>query len=68
AAADIDARRAAGEDLGPIAGVPLAIKDVLVTTDQPTAAADIDARRAAGEDLGPIAGVPLAIKDVLVTT
>lgn len=36
AAADVDARRAAGEELGPIAGVPLAIKDVLVTTDQPT--------------------------------
>ncbi|MFC7790418.1 Asp-tRNA(Asn)/Glu-tRNA(Gln) amidotransferase subunit GatA [Microbacterium sp. MAHUQ-60] len=36
AAADIDARRAAGEQLGPIAGVPLAIKDVLVTTDQPS--------------------------------
>ena len=36
AAADIDRRRAAGEQLGPIAGVPLAIKDVLVTTDQPS--------------------------------
>jgi aspartyl-tRNA(Asn)/glutamyl-tRNA(Gln) amidotransferase subunit A len=37
AAADaIDARIAAGEQLGPLAGVPLAIKDVLVTTDQPT--------------------------------
>ncbi|MGF2948119.1 Asp-tRNA(Asn)/Glu-tRNA(Gln) amidotransferase subunit GatA [Microbacterium alcoholitolerans] len=36
AAADVDARRAAGEQLGPIAGVPLAIKDVLVTTDQPS--------------------------------
>ncbi len=35
-AADIDRRRAAGERLGPIAGVPLAIKDVLVTTDMPS--------------------------------
>src|SRR5690606_5555148 len=36
AAGDIRARRAAGEGLGPTAGVPLAIKDVLVTTDQPS--------------------------------
>ncbi|WP_314502006.1 Asp-tRNA(Asn)/Glu-tRNA(Gln) amidotransferase subunit GatA [uncultured Microbacterium sp.] len=35
-AADIDRRRRAGEDLGPVAGVPLAIKDVLVTTDMPS--------------------------------
>jgi aspartyl-tRNA(Asn)/glutamyl-tRNA(Gln) amidotransferase subunit A len=35
-AADIDRSRAAGDDLGPLAGVPLAIKDVLVTTDMPS--------------------------------
>ena len=35
-AADIDRRRAAGEQLGALAGVPLAIKDVLVTTDMPS--------------------------------
>ena len=35
-AASIDARRAAGEQLGELAGVPLAIKDVLVTTDYPS--------------------------------
>ena len=35
-AADIDHRRAAGESLGELAGVPLAIKDVLVTTDMPS--------------------------------
>jgi aspartyl-tRNA(Asn)/glutamyl-tRNA(Gln) amidotransferase subunit A len=36
AAADVDRRRAAGEHLSPVAGVPLAIKDVLVTTDMPS--------------------------------
>ncbi|MFT4135879.1 Asp-tRNA(Asn)/Glu-tRNA(Gln) amidotransferase subunit GatA [Microbacterium sp.] len=35
-AAGLDRRRAAGETLGPLAGVPLAIKDVLVTTDMPS--------------------------------
>ncbi|TQJ31982.1 Asp-tRNA(Asn)/Glu-tRNA(Gln) amidotransferase subunit GatA [Microbacterium sp. SLBN-146] len=35
-AADIDRRRASGEELGLVAGVPLAIKDVLVTTDMPS--------------------------------
>ena len=30
-AADIDRRRAAGEPLGPLAGVPLALKDILAT-------------------------------------
>ncbi|MET4638570.1 Asp-tRNA(Asn)/Glu-tRNA(Gln) amidotransferase subunit GatA [Mycetocola sp. 2940] len=32
----IDEQRAAGEKLGPLAGVPLAVKDVLVTTDMPS--------------------------------
>ena len=36
AAADVDARRAAGEPLGPLAGVPVAVKDVLTTRDMPT--------------------------------
>ena len=35
-AGEIDRRRASGERLGPIAGVPLAIKDVLVTNDMPS--------------------------------
>jgi aspartyl-tRNA(Asn)/glutamyl-tRNA(Gln) amidotransferase subunit A len=38
AAADVDARRAAGEQLGPLAGVPLALKDVITTSDMPTTA------------------------------
>ena len=36
AARDIDARRAAGEELGPLAGVPIAIKDNFCTSDLPT--------------------------------
>jgi aspartyl-tRNA(Asn)/glutamyl-tRNA(Gln) amidotransferase subunit A len=36
AARAIEARRARGEALGELAGVPLAIKDVLVTTDMPS--------------------------------
>ena len=35
-AADIDRRRASGEVLNALAGVPVAIKDVLVTTDMPS--------------------------------
>ncbi|MDA2804354.1 Asp-tRNA(Asn)/Glu-tRNA(Gln) amidotransferase subunit GatA [Nocardiopsis suaedae] len=35
----VDERRAAGEDLGPLAGVPVAHKDVFTTTDMPTTAA-----------------------------
>ncbi|WP_406312396.1 Asp-tRNA(Asn)/Glu-tRNA(Gln) amidotransferase subunit GatA [Streptosporangium sp. NBC_01639] len=34
----VDARRAAGEDLGPLAGVPIAHKDVFTTVDMPTTA------------------------------
>ncbi|WP_166355498.1 Asp-tRNA(Asn)/Glu-tRNA(Gln) amidotransferase subunit GatA [Phytoactinopolyspora limicola] len=38
AAAEVDAQRAAGERLGPLAGVPLALKDVITTADMPTTA------------------------------
>ncbi|RAY12367.1 Asp-tRNA(Asn)/Glu-tRNA(Gln) amidotransferase GatCAB subunit A [Actinomadura craniellae] len=34
----VDARRAAGEELGPLAGVPIAHKDVFTTRDMPTTA------------------------------
>ncbi len=36
AARAVDERRAAGEPLGPLAGVPLALKDVFTTRDMPT--------------------------------
>ena len=36
AAEDVDRKRAAGEPLGPLAGVPLALKDVMTTRDMPT--------------------------------
>lgn len=36
AARSVDARRASGEKLGPLAGVPLALKDVLTMTGVPT--------------------------------
>ncbi|MDT0165630.1 Asp-tRNA(Asn)/Glu-tRNA(Gln) amidotransferase subunit GatA [Actinotalea sp. AC32] len=37
-ARDVDARRAAGEELAPLAGVPIAVKDVVVTRGMPTTA------------------------------
>ncbi|MFI5085686.1 MAG: Asp-tRNA(Asn)/Glu-tRNA(Gln) amidotransferase subunit GatA [Actinomycetales bacterium] len=37
-AADVDARRANGEDLHALAGVPIAVKDLIVTIGQPTTA------------------------------
>ncbi|HVW31939.1 MAG TPA: Asp-tRNA(Asn)/Glu-tRNA(Gln) amidotransferase subunit GatA [Acidimicrobiia bacterium] len=36
AAAAVDAARARGEELGPLAGVPVAVKDMFCTTDLPT--------------------------------
>ncbi|MCD0448289.1 Asp-tRNA(Asn)/Glu-tRNA(Gln) amidotransferase subunit GatA [Actinocorallia sp. API 0066] len=38
-AADVDRRRAEGEELGPLAGVPIAHKDVFTTKDMPTTCA-----------------------------
>src|SRR5258708_39428210 len=35
-AAEVDAKRARGEQLGPLAGVPLALKDVFTTKGVPT--------------------------------
>ena len=37
-AREIDARRSAGDDLDPLAGVPIAVKDVVVTEGMPTTA------------------------------
>jgi aspartyl-tRNA(Asn)/glutamyl-tRNA(Gln) amidotransferase subunit A len=36
AAREVDRKRGAGEPLGPLAGVPLALKDVMTTKDMPT--------------------------------
>src|SRR5690606_41627952 len=37
-AREVDRRRAAGERLGPLAGVPVAHKDIFTTVDMPTTA------------------------------
>ena len=47
AARAVDERRAAGEPLGPLAGVPLALKDVFTTTDMPTTCGSSHPRRLA---------------------
>ena len=52
-AAAIDSRRRAGEPLGPLAGVPIAIKDALCTVDQPTTAGSAILRGAKGEGYRP---------------
>jgi len=38
-AADVDKRRREGKPLGPLAGLPVAVKDALCTSDQPTTCA-----------------------------
>jgi aspartyl-tRNA(Asn)/glutamyl-tRNA(Gln) amidotransferase subunit A len=38
-AADIDVRRKAGQPLGPLAGLPVAVKDAICTADMPTTCA-----------------------------
>ncbi|GAB3585799.1 Asp-tRNA(Asn)/Glu-tRNA(Gln) amidotransferase subunit GatA [Calidifontibacter terrae] len=38
AAHDVDTRRAAGESMHPLAGVPIAVKDIVATKGQPTTA------------------------------
>ncbi|MCW2529868.1 MAG: amidase [Pseudonocardiales bacterium] len=38
AAKEVDARLAAGEDVGPLAGIPLGIKDIITTVEGPTTA------------------------------
>lgn len=43
-AAQIDARRQRGERLGPLAGIPLGVKDNIATSDAPTTAQSLIAR------------------------
>ena len=52
AATDLRSRRARGESLGPLAGVPIAIKDALCTVDAPTTAGSKILTRAAKDRAG----------------
>jgi aspartyl-tRNA(Asn)/glutamyl-tRNA(Gln) amidotransferase subunit A len=50
-AADIDSRRRAGSELGPLAGIPIALKDIYCTSDLPTTASSkVLAGHRPGED------------------
>ncbi len=49
----VDARRARGEPLGALAGVPIAVKDALCTVDAPTTCASRILRRADGSGWQP---------------
>jgi aspartyl-tRNA(Asn)/glutamyl-tRNA(Gln) amidotransferase subunit A len=50
----LDARRARGERLGPLAGVPIGLKDALCTRDAPTTAGSNILTRAAGPGEAPL--------------
>ncbi len=56
AARKVDEKRKAGEPLGALAGIPVAVKDALATTDAPTTAASRILLRKPGPDASPADG------------